>query len=64
MEFGDNNYNIYTEQDLYEIKKISMIGNKLDILLDSLDAIQVLSEAKFDIENKIVEKISKLIDLV
>jgi hypothetical protein len=41
-----------------------MIGSKLEILLESLDAIQVLNEAKFDIEEKIVVKLSKLIDLV
>jgi len=64
MEFGDNNYNIYTEKDLHEIKRISMLGSKLEILLESLDAIQVLNEAKFDIEEKIVVKLSKLIDLV
>lgn len=62
MGFGDSNFSIYTEEDLYEIKRISMLSNKLDILLDSLDAIQVLNEAKFDVENKIVDKLSKLID--
>jgi len=64
MEFGQENFSLYSEEDLYEIKRISMISNKLEILLDSLEVIQVLNEAKFDIESKIVYKLSKLIDLV
>lgn len=64
MEFGEGNFSLYSEEDLYEIKRISMLSNKLNILLDSLEAIQVLNEVRFDIENKIVDKLSNLIDLL
>ena len=54
----------YSEHEIAEIKDFCLIEAKVEILLDTLGAIQVLSEAKFDLEDKIVNKLSRLLDKV
>lgn len=52
----------YTEEEIAEIKQFCLVEAKIETLLGTLDAIQVLSESKFDLEDKIVSKLDRLID--
>jgi hypothetical protein len=51
----------YSEDEISEIKNFCLIEAKIDTLLNTLESIQVLSESKFDLENKIVNKLNRLI---
>lgn len=51
----------YSEEEIAEIKEFCLVEAKIESLLSVLDSIQVLSESKFDLEDKIVVKLDKLI---
>ena len=51
----------YSEDEIEDIKLYTITEGKIQVLLDTIEAIQVLGESKFDLEHKIVEKLDKLI---
>lgn len=51
----------YSEEEIAEIKDFCITEAKIDVLLGTLESIQVLNESKFDLEDKIVNKLNKLI---
>ncbi len=52
----------YSEEEISEIKSFCLIEAKIDTLLTTLESIQVLNESKFDLEDKIVGKLNRLIN--
>jgi hypothetical protein len=52
----------YTDEEIAEIKQFCLVEAKIETLLGTLEAIQVLSESKFDLEDKIVTKLDRLIN--
>jgi hypothetical protein len=52
----------YSDEEIEEIKLYTITEGKISILLDTIEAIQPLCESKFDLESKIIEKLSRLID--
>lgn len=51
----------YTDEEIEDIKLYTITEGKIQILLDTIEVIQSLGEAKFDLEHKIVQKLDKLI---
>jgi hypothetical protein len=51
----------YSEEEILEIKNFCLSEAKIDVLLNTLESIQVLNESKFDLEDKIVNKLNTLI---
>lgn len=56
----------YSEEEIVEIKRVAMIDNKIGMLIDTLEAIKELADddLKLDLECKISQKLSRLIDKV
>jgi hypothetical protein len=54
----------YSDDEIAEIKQFCLVEAKVETLLGTLEAIQVLSESKFDLEDKIVSKLNKLISTI
>lgn len=56
----------YSEEEIVEIKRVAMIDNKIGMLIDTLEAIKELADddSKLDLECKISQKLSRLIDKV
>ncbi len=52
----------YSEDEIEDIKMFTITEGKIQVLLDTIEAIQPLGESKFDLEFKITEKLSRLID--
>ncbi len=52
----------YSEEEIEDIKMFTITEGKIQVLLDTIEAIQPLGESKFDLEFKITEKLSRLID--
>lgn len=51
----------YTDEEIEDIKLYTITEGKIQVLLDTIEAIQPLGEAKFDLESKIVDKLDSLI---
>jgi hypothetical protein len=52
----------YSDEEIEDIKMFTITEGKIQVLLDTIEAIQPLGESKFDLEFKITEKLSRLID--
>jgi len=60
------NQDNYSEQEIAEVKKIAMIDTKLAILIELIEPIEMIEDhdLKFDLETKIANKISRLVDKI
>jgi hypothetical protein len=56
----------YTEEEIFEIKKIALIDTKLVMLADLIEPLELLQDAdlRVDLETKIANKISRLVDKI
>ena len=53
----------YSDEEIEQIKKFAFIDSKISLLLETLEVIQSLDdEKKEDLEEKISQKINRLID--